>query len=226
MIGRPTGGRLDSADVSDPAGSSSSDRRRIPRRASTSVTEIADTLTWVRAHCSRPVRLALGTAERAQILPHRPGYTFSTLFTDLRARRAPGSRSRSFLLGGSARSQSTCSRRDSQSGAHRNRFVRTIAAGAAVNLGLRYTSTSVHPARPGGVFNLETQQLDYLAERAATRRTRAALAEPRTAARPLAPSAARPSSAPGGLVWIEMAGITTPFTTPSFPFPERDAAHA
>src|SRR5205823_8616592 len=87
-----------------------------------------------------------------------------------------------------------------------------------VNPGLRYTlnfpSTEINGQT--AVFNLETQQLEYPG------------AHP---VRPLKKNNFGPRlgivyrladktilSAGYGLVWIEMAGITTPFTTPTFPF--------
>src|SRR5207244_4915573 len=87
-----------------------------------------------------------------------------------------------------------------------------------VNPGLRYTlnfpSTEINGQT--AVFDLQTQQLEYPGK------------EP---VRPLKKNNFGPRlgavyrltdqtilSAGYGLVWIEMAGITTPFTTPAFPF--------
>jgi outer membrane receptor protein involved in Fe transport len=87
-----------------------------------------------------------------------------------------------------------------------------------VNPGLRYTlnfpSTEIHGQT--AIFNVQTQQLEY----------------PGTnPVRPLKKNNVGPRlgavyrltdktilSSGYGLVWIEMAGITTPFTTPTFPF--------
>ena len=91
-----------------------------------------------------------------------------------------------------------------------------------INAGLRYTlnfpSTEVNDQ--GAVFNLQTQQLDYLGQNGFSRSARrlhkldfgprlgiAYRLNDRTVVR-----------TGYGVIWIEMAGITTPFTTPQFPF--------
>src|SRR5258705_4738512 len=91
-----------------------------------------------------------------------------------------------------------------------------------INAGLRYTlnfpSTEVNDQ--GAVFNLQTQQLDYLGQNGFSRSARrlhkldfgprlgiAYRLDDRTVVR-----------TGYGVIWIEMAGITTPFTTPQFPF--------
>jgi hypothetical protein len=91
-----------------------------------------------------------------------------------------------------------------------------------LNLGVRYTlnfpSTIVNDR--GAVFNLHTQQLDYFGRdgfpRTARDLERANLG-PRVglAWRPTETFVVR---AGYSLAWIEQAGITTPFTTPMFPF--------
>lgn len=91
-----------------------------------------------------------------------------------------------------------------------------------LNLGLRYTlnfpSTEVNDQ--GAIFNLQTQQLDYLGQNGYADTARelhklnfgprvgvAYLLTEHTVAR-----------AGYGLIWQEQAGITTPFTVPQFPF--------
>ena len=91
-----------------------------------------------------------------------------------------------------------------------------------INAGLRYTlnfpSTDVD--NQGAVFNLRTQQLDYLGQNGFSESARqlhkldlgprigiAYRLNDKTAVR-----------AGYGVIWIEQAGITTPFTTPQFPF--------
>ncbi|HKS10166.1 MAG TPA: hypothetical protein VJS13_11505, partial [Pyrinomonadaceae bacterium] len=91
-----------------------------------------------------------------------------------------------------------------------------------INGGLRYTLNypSTDADDQGAVFNLAMQQLDYLGQNSFTRAARrlhkldlgprlgiAYRLKNRTVVR-----------AGYGLIWIEMAGITTPFTTPQFPF--------
>lgn len=91
-----------------------------------------------------------------------------------------------------------------------------------LNAGLRYTlnfpSTEQHDQV--AVFNLETKQLEYLGRAGNPRAARQLHTDnfgPRVglAGRVTNRTVAR---AGYGLVWIEMAGITTPFTTPVFPF--------
>src|SRR5262249_27850508 len=96
------------------------------------------------------------------------------------------------------------------------------ASRVTVNAGMRYTLNfpSTEQTNQAAVFNLETQRLEYLGRDGQPRAARelhklnfgprlgvVARVTDRTVAR-----------AGYGLVWIEMAGITTPFTTPVFPF--------
>jgi hypothetical protein len=91
-----------------------------------------------------------------------------------------------------------------------------------VNAGLRYTlnfpSTEAHDQ--GAIFNLQTQQLEYLGENGfseTARKLHKANFGPRLglAYRLGEKTVVR---AGYGLVWQEQAGITTPFTIPQFPF--------
>ncbi|HKG96806.1 MAG TPA: TonB-dependent receptor, partial [Pyrinomonadaceae bacterium] len=91
-----------------------------------------------------------------------------------------------------------------------------------INAGLRYTLNfpSTEADNQGAVFNLQTQQLEYLGQNGFSESSRklhkfnfgprfgiAYQLNDRTVLR-----------SGYGLIWIEMAGITTPFTTPQFPF--------
>ncbi len=91
-----------------------------------------------------------------------------------------------------------------------------------LNLGLRYTlnypSTEVNDQ--GAIFNLETQQLNYLGRNGfpdTARQLHKLNFGPRfgVAYRMTERTVAR---AGYGLIWQEQAGITTPFTVPQFPF--------
>ncbi|MBV9211986.1 MAG: TonB-dependent receptor, partial [Acidobacteria bacterium] len=91
-----------------------------------------------------------------------------------------------------------------------------------LNLGLRYTLNfpSTEAEDQGAVFNLQTQQLDYLGENGfghSARRLHKLDFGPRLgiAYRLNDKTVLRAGYA---LVWIEQAGITTPFTIPQFPF--------
>ncbi len=92
----------------------------------------------------------------------------------------------------------------------------------SVNAGVRYTlnfpSTEAH--NHAATFNLRTQQLDFLGRNGAPR---AARELEKTNFGPRLGLAYRLTDsflvrAGYGLTWIEQAGITTPFTTPLFPF--------
>ncbi len=91
-----------------------------------------------------------------------------------------------------------------------------------LNLGARYTLhfPSTEKNNQGAVFNLGTQQLDYLGQNGYSHSARELhytnvaprfgvtyLATPRTVVR-----------SGFGIVFIDQSGITTPFTTPQFPF--------
>jgi hypothetical protein len=92
----------------------------------------------------------------------------------------------------------------------------------SLGLGLRYTlnfpSTVVQ--NQGAVFNLKTQQLDFLGQNGfpdTARKLNWTDFGPRASlAYKVTDSFAIRSGY--GLVWIEQAGITTPFTNPQFPF--------
>jgi len=94
----------------------------------------------------------------------------------------------------------------------------------SVNLGARYTLNfpSTVIGDRGAVFNLVTQQLDFLganrSSRSARRLEKANLAPRAGVAWRVTPSWVM--RAGYGMTWIEQAGITTPFTTPLFPFIE------
>ncbi len=91
-----------------------------------------------------------------------------------------------------------------------------------INAGVRYTLNfpSTEENNQAAVFNLDTQQLEYLGRDGnprAARQLHKLNFGPRlgAVARLTDNTVARIGY---GLVWIEMAGITTPFTTPVFPF--------
>ena len=91
-----------------------------------------------------------------------------------------------------------------------------------INAGLRYTLNfpSTEADNQGAVFNLQTQQLEYLGQNGfseSARRLHKLNLGPRLGiAYRLGEKTVIRSGY--GLIWIEMAGITTPFTTPQFPF--------
>jgi hypothetical protein len=91
-----------------------------------------------------------------------------------------------------------------------------------VNIGARWTLhfPSTEKTNQGAVFNLQTQQLDYLGENGNSRSARE-LHYTNVAPRVgftylLTPTTVVRSGF--GIVFIDQSGITTPFTTPQFPF--------
>ena len=92
----------------------------------------------------------------------------------------------------------------------------------SVNAGLRYTLNfpSTEANNRGAVFNLKTQQLDFLGAdnvpRAARKLNLNNFGPRLSLAYKLTDSFVIRSGY--GIVWIEQAGITTPFTVPFFPF--------
>lgn len=194
----------------------------------TSVSELADTLTWV--HGTHTTKFGIDFRwERLNVFqPPSPAgaYQFSTLFTDLPGSANTGASLASFLLG-----QVQTFSIDLQEKPIRNRariqeyFAQDewkVSDRVTLNGGLRYTLNfpSYEEHDQAAVFNLETQTLEYLG-RDGNPRTARALHKlnigPRIGAtgRVGGQSVVRLGY---GMVWIEMAGITTPFTTPVFPF--------
>ena len=195
---------------------------------STSVTQVADTLTWVRGRHTVKAGADLRWERLNVIQPPSPtgAFTFSSLFTDLPGVANTGIPLASFLLG-----QVQQFSIDLQQGEIRNRahfqeyFVQDdwhVTDRLTVNAGVRYTLNfpSTERDNQAAVFNLDTQRLEYLGrdgQPRAARRLHKLNFGPRfgVVGRVTPQTVAR---AAYGLVWIEMAGSTTPFTTPVFPF--------
>lgn len=194
----------------------------------TDVTHIVNVLSWQRgAHTIK------GGAdlrfERLDIVqPPSPdgNFRFSTLFTDFPGRTNTGSPLASFLLG-----QVQTFSIDVQQNTLRPRawvqeyFIQDDwkpAANLTLSAGVRYTlnlpSTEVNDQ--GAIFNLASQQLDYLGRDGHPRSGRDLRKNnwgPRLGlAWRLGENTVVRSGY--GLVWIELAGITTPFINPQFPF--------
>jgi hypothetical protein len=194
----------------------------------TDVVQLVDALTLLRGRHSIKTGLDFRW-ERLDILqPASPtgSFRFSTLFTDLPGATSTGSSLASFLLG-----QVQTFSIDLQQSVLRPRgmiqeyFVQDDwkrTAKLTVNAGLRFTlnfpSTEVN--NQGAVFNLQTQRLEYLGQDGFPR-----------SARELHPLNLGPRLGVAfrltektvirsgyGVIWIEQAGITTPFTNPQFPF--------
>lgn len=194
----------------------------------TSVTHIVDVLTWVRGRHSVKAGFDFRWERLNVLQPPSPTglFQFSSLFTDLPGVANTGSPLASFLLG-----QVQTFSIDLQQRKIRNRariqeyFVQDdwrLTSRLTVNAGLRYTLNfpSVEVDDQSAVFNIQTQQLDYLGRDGhprSARRLHKLDVGPRLGA-VVRLSDTMVARAGYGLIRIEQAGITTPFTTPHFPF--------
>src|SRR6187397_691874 len=191
---------------------------------STSVTQIADSLTWLKGRHTMKAGLDWRWERLDVIQPPFPtgSFAFTTVGSDLPGVANTGNAFASFLLGQVQTFAIDLQQPEIQERAHFQEyfFQDDWKAGTrlTINAGLRYTfnfpSTEINGQT--AVFNVETRQLEYPGT------------EP---VRPLKKNNFGPRlgavyrvtdktvvSSGYGLVWIEMAGITTPFTTPTFPF--------
>jgi hypothetical protein len=153
-------------------------------------------------------------------------FNFSTLFTDLPGVSGTGNALASFLLGQVNTFSIDLQQKVIRPRAHiQEYFIQDdwkVTRNFTVNAGLRYTlnfpSTEVN--NQGAVFNLATQKLDYLGQNGfpdSGRELHKGDFGPRLGlAWRLTDKTVLRSGY--GLAWIEMAGITTPFINPQFPF--------
>jgi carboxypeptidase family protein/TonB-dependent receptor-like protein len=191
---------------------------------STGVSEVADAFTWLKGRHTLKVGLDWRWERLNVIQPPSPtgSFTFNAIGSDLPGVATTGTPLASFLLGQVQNFSIDLQTSQIQERAHfQEYFVQDdwkVSDRLTVNPGLRYTlnfpSTEINGQT--AVFNLHTQQLEYPGS------------EP---VRPLKKDNFGPRlgavyrltdktiiSSGYGMVWIEMAGITTPFTTPTFPF--------
>ena len=190
----------------------------------TSVTEIADALTWLKGRHTLKMGLDWRWERLNVIQPPSPtgSFTFNAIGSDLPGVSHTGTPLASFLLGQVQNFSIDLQQQQIQERARvQEYFVQDdwkVSDRLTVNPGVRYTlnfpSTEINGQT--AVFNLETRQLEYPSS---------------NPVRPLKKNNFGPRlgvvyrlmdktivSSGYGLVWIEMAGITTPFTTPTFPF--------
>jgi hypothetical protein len=194
----------------------------------TSVTEVADTLTWMRGRHTLKAGFDWRWARLNVLQPPSPTgtFTFSNLFTDLPGTANTGTPLAGFLLGQVQQFSIDLQQDEIRNRAHiQEYFVQDdwrLSDRLTVNAGVRYTlnfpSTEVN--NQVGVFNLTTAQMEYAGRHGVPRAARELHWHnlgPRVGmvGRLTESTVAR---AGYGLAWIEMAGITTPFTTPVFPF--------
>ena len=195
---------------------------------STDVTQVFDMVSRVQGRHLLKAGLDLRWEHMDAVQPPNPtgNFSFSTLYTNIPTSSTSGSALASFVLG-----QVDTFSIDLQQSTIRPRahiaefFIQDdwkVTPRLTVNAGLRWTlnfpSTEAH--NQGAVFNLTTQLYQYLGQNGFPRSARelhwdnfgprlglAYMVTPRTVVR-----------SSYGLIFIEQTGITTPFTTPQFPF--------
>ena len=190
----------------------------------TGVFEVADSLTWLRGRHSFKAGLDWRWERLDVIQPPFPtgSFTFNAIGSDLPGVPNTGTPLASFLLGQVQNFSIDLQQEEIQERARfQEYFVQDdwkLSDRVTLNPGLRYTlnfpSTEINGQT--AVFNLQTKLLEYPGKKPV---------------RPLKKTNFGPRfggvyrvsdrmvfSSGYGLVWIEMAGITTPFTTPAFPF--------
>jgi hypothetical protein len=190
----------------------------------TSVTQVADTLSWVKGRHLVKAGIDWRWERLNVIQPPSPtgSFTFNAIGSDQPGVTGSGTPFASFLLGQVQAFSIDLQHDEIRERAHSQEyFVQDdwkLTPSLTITPGLRYTlnfpSTEINGQT--AVFNLATQVLDYPGT------------EP---VRPLQKDNFGPrfgatwrvtdrtvASGGYGLIWIEMAGITTPFTTPTFPF--------
>jgi hypothetical protein len=195
---------------------------------STSVTEIADTLTWLKGRHTIKVGADWRWQRLNVLQPPAPtgSFTFSNLFSDLPGTPNTGTPLASFLLGQVQQFSIDLQQEEIRNRAHFQEYFAQddwrLSNRLTVNAGVRYTLNfpSTEENNQAAVFNLETRQLEFLGrdgQPRAARQLHKLNFGPRLGmvGRITDKTVARVGY---GLVWIEMAGITTPFTTPVFPF--------
>jgi hypothetical protein len=202
----------------------------------TDVTQIFDAVSHQRGRHSLKAGIDFRWERLDVIQPPSPtgNFTFSTLFTNSQALPAIGSALlsftgnalASFLLGQVQTFSIDVQQKVLRPRAHNMEFFFQddfkFSSPLTINAGLRYTLNfpSTDADNQGAVFNLQSQQLEYLGQNGFSRSARelhkgdfgprlgiAYRLNDKTVLR-----------AGYGVIWIEMAGITTPFTTPQFPF--------
>ncbi len=190
----------------------------------TSVTEAADSWTWLRGRHAVKMGLDWRWEHLNVVQPPSPTglFSFDTQGSDLPGTTGTGSGLASFLLGQVKTFSIDLQQGKIQERAHiQEYFVQDdwrVSDRLTVNPGLRYTLNFPSNEINGqtAVFNLQTQQLEYPGKNP-VRPLKKNNFGPRLSAVYRLTDKTIVSSG-YGMVWIEMAGITTPFTTPTFPF--------
>ena len=194
----------------------------------TGVWQFVDTLTYTRGSHAWKAGVDFRWYQLNAVAPPNPtgSFAFTTTGTNQQGVTSSGNAIASFLLG-----QVDTFQIDLQQSKMRPRdhifeyFAQDdwrVTNRLTVNLGARWTLhfPSTEKNDQGAVFNLSTQQLDYLGQNGYPRSARE-LHYGNVAPRVGLSFMATPSTAIRsgfGIVFIDQSGITTPFTTPQFPF--------
>jgi len=194
----------------------------------TDVTEIADTASW--QHGRHTIKFGIDNRiSRLDVLqPASPtgSFTFSTLFTNMSGVTGTGNSLASFLLGQVQQFSIDIQQNVLQPRAwFEEWFVQDdwkVTSRLTMNIGTRYTLN--FPSREandqGAVFNLQTQELQYLGQDGFPTSARELHWKdfgPRLGISYLLTKKTVVRSG-YGLTFFDQAGITTPFTIPQFPF--------
>jgi hypothetical protein len=192
----------------------------------TDVTEVVDQL--YRQYGRHAIKAGLDFRwERMDIMqPASPTglFSFSSLFTDNNS--SGGSALASFLLGQVQTFTIDLQQKKIRPRAHiQEYFIQDdwkATSRFTVNAGVRWTLNfpSTEVDNQGAIFNLETQKLDYLGKNGFSRSGRQLHWHDFGPRLGLAYRLGEKTVIRAGyaLIWIEQAGITTPFTNPQFPF--------
>jgi outer membrane receptor protein involved in Fe transport len=190
----------------------------------TSVTEMADAVTVVTGRHTWKMGLDWRWERLDVVQPPAPAgsFAFNALGSDLPGVAGTGTPLASFLLGQVQSFSIDLQQRPIQERAHfQEYFVQDdwqVSKRLTLNPGIRYTlnfpSTEINGQT--AVFNLDTKRLEYPGIKPVRQLKKDNFGPRLGMVYRLTDDTV--VSAGYGLVWIEMAGITTPFTTPTFPF--------
>jgi len=195
---------------------------------STGVRQLTEALTWTTDRHMVKAGLDFRWSRLDVLQPPSPAglYQFSTLFTDVSGVSNTGASLASFLLGQVQYFSIDVQQEKNRNRAHVQEYyaqdVWSVTSALTINAGLRYTLNfpSYEQHDRTAVFNLETQQLEYAGRdghpRSARRLHKNNFGPRFGVSRRIAGASVVKSGY--GLTWIEQSGVTTPFTTPSFPF--------
>jgi len=194
----------------------------------TDVTELVDTVSRQIGRHAFKFGLDFRWERLDVIQPPNPTgvFQFSQLFTNQPGTNGTGDPLASFLLGQVQQFSIDLQGKVIRPRAHiQEYFVQDdwkVTPRLTLNLGLRWTLNfpSTEVDNQGAIFNLQTQQLDYLGQNGYPRTARELHWHDLGPRLGLSYMLNDKTVVRGGygLVWIEQTGITTPFTIPNFPF--------